>query len=302
MRLILLFALISCASGEKSSEIGSVDLDQVDQNRVAINKVETSEEKTEEVADEQKETAPKINLVLHSSIYHSYAVLNLLKKLDKEEFKFDSVVTHGFASIVMALYAKDLSISTLEWKLFDFHKRLKGKKAFSKKWKTEVYEFISKEFRRVKFSDLKQSLAILVIEDGKVKLRRMGNVLAALQLAIDIKGKNNFLSRPQIIDIELKKLNWDINFKFAFMPEQVLLSELDGFAWGIYTRYLGFLMKEVKEGELIVVKGSKNIELDKLLPISDYSFQYRSSIDQYYLSIQNEMKEWKEENTSSMNN
>jgi len=244
---------------------------------------------------------PVISLTLYSSIYHSLAILDLIKQLDKKNIKISMISSQGFGSVVAALYAKEKSTSYLEWKLFALLKKLKGQAVYSKVWNRTLGAFIEKEFNNLKVSQLK--ILFLTPENNnnnKLFLSLTDKVSSVLKRTLNIKSDSNFLSKPKLYSSNLKKLGADLSYSLSFLPARINFNNITGFEWGIYTKYLGFVMSNPED--IRVFRSEKSAPLDQLNSLSDINKLYSSFFEEYTSAIIKDIEQWQEEFTSSSNN
>lgn len=304
-QIFFLLILISCAIQKPNTEIETVSINSVEDNKLTIKESKTDligpvDDSTDSDAiNEIKEKNPVISLSIYSSIYSSLALVNLFKQLEKEEINISFLNANGFATVVCALYAKEKNSNTLEWKLFALLKQLEGQTPYKQEWRSAVANFLAKEFKGLKLEDLKLSLQIPFVMDGKVYLESRGAVEKVVLQNLDINDKSNYFLKPAIYKRNLVENNTDLNFNLVFLPEQIKFKLIDGYSWGIFTNYFGFLMKN---SELISkVSTTKSMYVDELLPLSDINNAYQTGLNEIVEKFHNEIKQWREEITTSSN-
>lgn len=294
---ILFFALIfsSCTKFAKKN----VEVDQtisinteVDKN-IQIDKnieVEQTEIKTSE-----NELA--VSLTVFSTLYNSFAIGDLFESLKKEEIRLAEIQTHGFSALLTAIYALEESQSFLEWKTFKLIKELKGVAAYSHQWKEILNQIIDKEFKNKNIEDLKLRLKIMTILDGKVFYIENGSLAKALKSTLNLSSKESYFSQP-VWPIK-SGLNNSSHYSqyIQLRSKKMSIQNMTAFEYGIYTRYLGYL---IKNDELIYRIGNEEQGiLDKIRPLSDIKSEFQKSIDEYIAKLKIELKEWKESIPSS---
>lgn len=300
MKFLILILLFSCSTAQKKEEIVNVEMSTDISANVEIDKTQnTSYGPSIETAPKIK-TKPRsavISLTLYTSMYQSLAFLDLIKKLEKNSINISMISSQGFGSVLAALYAKEKSTSYLEWKLFDLLKRLKGKKIYSKDWSQTINSFISAEFKGLKVNQLKILLLIPEFNGSSLVMNKSEKVSSVLKRAISLKEKSSFMTHPRLYHNDFTKMGADISLMLGFLPQFINFKNLDGYEWGVYTRYLGQVLKS--ENEVEILRTSKKVELDSLQPLSDINELYSVDLDLYIQTIIERHKQWQEENTNS---
>ncbi len=303
MRFLLFILLfISCTTAsQKDIEIVEVNLADDPSEGVTIeDSTNNSFGKSEDVDKMLKEESPKIALTIYSSIYHSLAFLPLIKELEKKKIKLNYVSSQGFGALIAALYAKEASASYLEWKLFDLMKKLRGKKVYSEEWNSTIVNFTQKEFKESKLDQLKVKLLIPEIENRKIVLNEQEKVVDAIRKTIDFKNEKNYFNVPDTYLGAIDRVGVDLNLSCIFIPEQVKFNKIDGYNWGVITKYLGMVMRPL-DG-IYQLKTTESVELDAEVPLSDLNRFYQDSINNFTQEVSRSIGKWKEENTNHLNN
>jgi len=300
--LFILTILFSCSQTSKISDIDGVDLTSGRNSSVEISKSKLDTygpNFNSDSAPTSKKRNPVVAINLYSTIYHSLAFVDLIKKLEKKQVKISMVSSSGFGSILAALYAKKASSSYLEWKLFELLKRLKGKEIYSSNWYKELHAFIKTEFKNVRMNQLKILFIVPETRSGKTRLNMSGKIVSAIKNSLNLKSKINYFQRPILYENQLKKSGADLVYSVGFLPSRVKFDKIDGFSWGQITKYYGILLKE--KDRFTLMRSESLIELDRLAPVSTITGLYKNDINNLVDQIEQEFKNWEEENTSSLN-
>lgn len=296
MKVLIFLFLFSCANSKKIEEVSSVSIGTENQNTVKIDK----NLKEQEVIDKEEEVEvkqPSIALTIYSSLYHSLATVELIKEIEKKEIAINTMSSHGFGIITLALYSRDKSISNVEWSLFKLLKNLKGKVPYSKEWKEVVIEFIDREFPSQKMKDLNPKLLIPSLDrENKVVFSQEGLVKSALKNVINLEQKFNFLTKPQIYHYSMDRNGIDLNFAISFLPEAPTFNRLNGYPYGLITRHLGLVIN-AKE-DISLVRSNHITSVDKLSPITDINQMYKPGILLFTKNIEERIKSWQEDSST----
>lgn len=301
----LLIIFISCATSKKSTDLDTVTFSNTHDDKLAISEdsmevipiqVDTSDKLGDEVGREKKAV---ISLSFYSSLYSSLALVNFFKLIEQEEIDISVINANGFAAVVCALYAKEKNSNTLEWKLFALLKQLKGLRPYGKEWREVIAEFITKEFAKTELSELKISLQIPTIINNDIVMLKDSKVREVLLKNLDLENKTNYFKRPVLYKRNLVENRSDLNFNFVFIPSNIKFKLIDGYSWGIFTNYFGFILKN--EQNINQIKTQQDIFIDDLAPLSDINGAYQAEAQQSIEKIQNEIKLWREEISSSSN-
>ncbi len=300
---ILVFLFFSCTHKPDNYDISSVSLSAGTSDSIEIDNDGGEADLAKQGANDTvkpTEKQPKINLTLYSTIYHSLAFLELVKSFEKNEIEVNIISSQGFGTILAALYAKEKSASYLEWKLFDLLKRLKGKIAYSKKWRKEILKYVEKEFKELKVQDLKLVLVIPYLEGKNVKASKEAKIVDLIDLSLDLNSRKNYFNSPTPYGDLIKVMGADLSFEIAFLPKSIKFNSLNGFEWGIYTSFLGKVMKD--DYGVQVLRSTNTAGLDELKPITDISKNYKGLIDGFTLEVQEAINSWREESTTGLLN
>lgn len=301
IKYLLLLLLFSCAQSKVTYDISSVSLENENAESVEIDKNSQTDygpTKTALETPDQGKRKAIVSLTFYSSIYHSLAFVDLIKNLEKRNINLSMISSQGFGSLIAAIYAKEKSSSYLEWKLFELLKSLKGKRVFSSDWRSVVNKFTKKEFGQLKVNQLKVMLLIPEIEDGGVILNKNGLVVDLIKSSLELSSTKNFFNSPVNYSDQLKSLGPDLNFHLAFIPKRVQFKSFNGLEWGIYTRYLGYLLK--KSSNIHLMRSESIGEIDSLIPLTDISKEYSLQIKDYVESLEVSILKWQEESTTSL--
>jgi hypothetical protein len=301
MKYLILLLLFSCAQSKVDYDITSVSLNTDINESVEINKNSKSDygpSKDVSSEGEQKSRKAIVSLTLYSSIYHSLPFIELIKGIEKKNIHISMISSQGFGSILAALYAKEKSSSYLEWKLFDLLSKLKNEKPYSNKWKNSLNGFVEKEFGKLKVNQLKLLLQVPELIDGKIQLGSNSYVTDVIKTALNLSNKNNFFNKPKNYIEEVDLVGPDLSFNISFIPKSVQFKALSGLEWGIYTRYLGLVMKN--DSNIFVMRSDSSGEIDEIKPLTDITKDYSKQIHEYVQMLELKIKDWQEESTTSL--
>jgi len=305
MRILIIYLLLTgCSAQKTSSEFETVSMNSgVDTElKISENQTETYGPDNQNANEEIKaltEKEPVISLSVYSSLYSSLALVDLFKRLEKEQLNISMIDANGFAAVVAALYAKEKSSNALEWKLFSLLKKIEGIKPYSKEWKEVVESFLEDEFKNMRLEQLKIFLKIPFLSNEKMILLKTGKITEVLLKNLDLNDNENYFKRPAIYKRDLMESASDLNFNIVFLPKDIKFKLIDGYSWGIFTNYLGFIMKH--SDEITKIETDRSLYLDELLPLSEINSAYSEGIKTTVEQFQAELKTWKEEITASSN-
>lgn len=300
MKLIfLLLLIISCSTQKVTSDIETVSFQDNDQEKLKIKEQTIQDITNDNEAEKKEERVPEISLSIYSSLYSSLGFLNLFTEIEKENIEINQITANGLAAVIAAVYAQDKSVNTLEWKLFKLLKSLKGITPYTSKWRERVEDFCKEEFKNKKLQDLKLAVIIPVYEQGILSIAKEGSIVDVLINNLQIESDKNYFKKPSIFKRDLVNQVSDLNFNATFLPEEMKFKLIDGYSWGIFTNYFGFLLKN--SNDIYAMKTSTNLALDELLPLSDFKAAYAESAKIFVEKMSLEISNWKEEITASSN-
>lgn len=299
IKYLVLFALLSCASKNKKEveEVRTVSLLTRQKDSIKIDK-DKDGPLLAEGDESSQDKQPNIALTVYSSLYHSLGIIELLKELERKKIPLHTVSSHGFAVITLALYARDRSVSRVEWSLFKLLKNLKGKTPYSKSWEATLADFIDKEFSNGKLEELNPRLVIPLLEqENKIVFQRRGPVKQALKKMINLEHKQNYLGKSQIYHYSIERKDVDLNFAVSFLPLSPTFNKLNGYPYGLITRHLGLILNS--EEDVSLLRGDKISSIDKLSAMTDINQMYKAQISTFVQNLENKIKNWKEYGDSS---
>jgi hypothetical protein len=302
--IVLIFILSSCARQSKVYEIGTVDLDSAKEQNLKIDKKTntaygpSSGAKHKNKQHTSTDREPVVGLTLYSTLYNSLSIINLIKQLDSNDINLSMMSANGFGSLLISLYAKEKSISFLEWKLFELRKRLIGLVPFSRNWKKVLKIFLDKEFQEIQLHQMKMLVLIPTILDGELVLQRSGRVADKVYAAIDLSNKSNFIRNPRIYEQKMKEFSADIHLSYYPLSIMPVLVKVEGLNWGLYTKYLGYL---VKNTDIIKNESTTKTNIDELQPLSDIQKSFQGANKLLTEKLIDRINQWKQENTASSN-
>ena len=304
MRFFLLFFFVACSQTKTIEPFESVQITTAshegssDAIKIKKSNLDSNPEngETEKISKNIKEK-PTISLSLYSSLYHSLALLNLLKSIEQEEIKISMISSHGFGSLVVALYAKERSISSVEWSLFKLLKELKDEKMYTPSWRDKVDRFIDDEFKNLRLDQLKVKLVLpQVVAGDKIDFITKGNIASILKRNLLLTAADNFLQKPDIYHYTIERFGIDINLAVSFIPETPSFEHLNGHSYGVITRLLGLVMNS--QEDITLIKTTKNLSLDKIYPLADINDSYQDGVNIYVKQISQIYTKWQEDSSS----
>lgn len=302
--LILALFLISCTNARNNTDLETIVFDS-DSGSVKIKKNTTSSfgpfiKSDQETIDSGAEQSKVVALNFYPSLYESLAIIPYLKELEKQKTKISVISSFGFGAVLSALYAKEKSVSYLEWKIFDLMKRLDGVKIYSKDWQSKINEFMGKEFGKTKLHQMKVLMVIPEIKKNKVYLNQTGSIVEAIRHSIDLNSNSNYLRNIKKFDTNLTHKSVDIVVNAVFISSDSKIKNIDNYRFGILTSYLGTVLKELDKTSIL--KLSSAVILDEARPLSEISEQYSELISENVGAVKLKVESLKEENTQILNN
>ncbi len=297
--LILILIFIGCSTSHKPKDLSINSVQKESSNKISIMDIEDSSIQEEEV--KEKKEKPKISLIVHSSLYHSISLLFVLKQLDEKQIKLSSLSCSGFSTLICALYAKEEKLNFVEWKLFDLLKKLQSKKVYSNEWNELLRDFLVKEFKNTKFSDLKLKLFIPSQYAGKI-LVNQSTLVKELIASVNIESKHNYLLNPLEFKFKLRELGEKNFSSILLLPEQVSFQSVESYKYGLMTSYLGRILKNKVTSELNVIYGKGKFALDAVKALSFYETTYNDEIKKYIDKLMLEISELEKEQQENIYN
>jgi hypothetical protein len=307
IRLTLIcFLIISCATQDKTNEVSTVSISTEQGAQLKISKKSSTDYgptreggETTTNTDEGEVRNPIVELNAYSTLYSSLALIEYLKRCEKENIKISVIRASGFASLIAVLYAENQSVNHVEWKLFELIKKIDKHTALSEKWLLSIQKFLEKEFKQKRLHQLKTLVAIPEVIDRKLNLNTTGKITDSIMNSLSTTKKVSFLLRPGLFHKLEKEFGSDIKATIAFLPEKIGFKNLIDYELGVYASYLSFLEKNRDEFSSISTSDGRKYYIDELAPLSDMTSPFDSNIDQHVKSLKNQIKEWKEQNSTS---
>lgn len=306
--LLYTFFFLSCSHTplvREKTDLNSVEISNSPAELIEINKDELfaygpgrSEGNVQKISNKQRKSI--ISLVMYTSVYQSLAFLHLIKEIEGRDVRISLVSSQGFGVVIAALYAKEQSASYLEWKLFELFELLKESQVYSKDWQKTINEFSENEFGQLKVNQLKLLLVVPKIVEGKLILIKDEKVVDVIKHSINLRDESHFIVNPRLYHGEFKDFGVDLAFAVSFLPEVIKFDLMNGFEWGLYTRYLG----KITQGEtsISILHSNKSAPLDQVLPMVEISKRYRRDILEYLKLFDTKVLRWQEESSLHLNN
>lgn len=303
MKLILLLLLsVSCATTKSRFDIETIGVEgegQDDSLQIDI-KNKNGSVNPDEMDPANKVKDPVIVFNIYSTLYHSQAAIYELKSLEQKDIDISVISGYGFGGLIAALYAKEKSVSYIEWKLFALTKKLAEEKAYSEGWLEIINSFTKEEFGDKKADQLKITLAVPEVVDGVVRVDYKSKVSTLITKSLKLISKNSYFRNIQDFDYELRKFfSVDLIYKASYLPVTPTLTQLPSLEYGIYTRYLGGLLSRPEDFGLL--RAPVKQEIDEIGHINELDDLYRELIDQRTQAFEEKIQKWREASTQSLN-
>lgn len=295
----LLLSLISCATQSTHSDLDTVDVSSGTGNDLKINEKNSSGygpsiEIDEESRAIKKAREPIVAVVNFSTLYHSLGLVSELKKIESENIKVSVISSYGFGGVIAALYAKERSVSYVEWKLFSLSKKLSSHKIYSEEWTQELTVFLKDEFKDLKTNQLAIQLIVPTLSLGEVVYEQQVGVASVLIESLLMQKENSFFRSPQNFDLKLERdFSLDFIYKTSYLPVTPTITKLNSLQYGLYTSYLGKLLAQPEQFGLL--KAPVKQEIDEISLISELENLYEALIDERTQKFKSKIEKWKEE-------
>ncbi len=269
MKFLIIFILFfGCAFPRKHKDMyNTINLNREGTENVDIS-INKSDPKYNEKLEKERREKKKISLTLLPSIYHSLAIIDLLRRIEKEDIEIASLHSFGFGSLILSLYAKEKSASYLEWKLFSLVKSIKGQRPYGPEWKNNLMSFANEEFKNLKISELQIQISPLVrnIKELYNQNKNM-KVVEFLDKSLDLENEKGFFNSK--LDY-IEERNDHLKYTVAYIGEPVQVTKLNGLHFGIFTQYLGRLMQSTfTEDGIYVLRAKAQVALDEVSSTSE---------------------------------
>lgn len=277
IKFILVFILFSCASVKnKPNKNEIVDISDLNKRtQVSIDKEASIEYgptvKIKDLRDskDSEDSEKKIlySLVLRPSLYKSFGYISYFKSIEENGNRPIVISSYGFSAIVTALYAKYLKPNLVEWKSFDLYQRLKKYDVYSNSWKSEIEDFLIKEFKDDKLSQLKILLIIPKYQNRKIIIDPTEEVYKAILNTLDINQSNStslLVSSEKNFEKEFKNFGVEKNMIISNLPKEFILKKPNDFLFTIYNTKL-----KTENYKKTFYLESINKKIDKIINISD---------------------------------
>jgi hypothetical protein len=190
----------------------------------------------------QKE--PVVGLILLPAMYKSYKYVGLLKRLKKNGIKINVIAGRGLAGIVGAVYAKTLSISKVEWLLYQLKNKAKNSKAYSSKWTKVLKEVLVKEFKSSEVQKTKIPFLLpMISKEKKLTFATSGEFRNLLipHTSLTIKKGSFYLpfffKQPEYMSM-MKSYGVDIVIVANALGEAINLSNSNDYLYGVFSNII----------------------------------------------------------------
>ena len=303
--IMLIFA--SCAQTPDLTDFDSVDLAREGQDHLRIDERNTAvygpDAKPEQmdIPEQSRIREPVVGLAHYSTMYHSQALIQSLRVMEEKSIKISVMTGYGFGGILAALYAKNKSVSYVEWKLFSLMKILKKNPIYSPGWLEKIRQFLNQEFQDKKANQLAILFAVpRYNKKGELILDYTDRIAKLLFSSLQMDQKGSFFTRPQPLKALMKNnLSADIVHTSAYLPERPQISQLADLEYGIQTMYLSKIMQEPDLFGLHSTPG--RIAIDQLSQPSDIDFLYQDSEENQLEQLEQEINKWRADSTGALN-
>jgi hypothetical protein len=271
--LLLLFFILSCSSQTPKNEPLGVDLNDIEVGK-SKPKIKTNSygpEYTGVGEDHNvREKEPIIALVLGPGLNRTLGYAYFLKSLKRNNIKTTIISGSGMGAVVAAHFAGGKSPEKIEWLFYKFLNEVKGKRAFSKKWRKGLENKLLLDFKKSSIQGLDTTLVIPVFNKKKfsvINLKR-GSLYSSLKAQFKFyhpKMKEK-LSTPlqwQVYNAKyLKNIGADIVIGLDVLADKIELEVEDGFLYGYYGKMTTKIKKERKDLDLLFTLPFSDVPLD----------------------------------------
>lgn len=276
--------------------VETVGIDSSKKNPLSDN-LTIAEESEEGIHLKEEIRKMDADIIFHLPIYSSIISIELFKSIEQNNLRVNKLVGTGMSAIISALYLKERakgvknSTHTVEWKLYQLNRKINRYTPYSNSWRKVALDFINKEFKGLDFKQLK-GLLIPYVEDGKTVFYT-GDVSIALKKSINFSARSNFLVNPRELRSELYIRGSKKIYSISINPFETNLTKIDGFHYGVFTRYLSFINKY--SDSLSIIKSSKKLTIDEFTSVSDILNAYENGLKAFEITLQNDYQEWQED-------
>ena len=288
----LFFALASCATDKGKKDLVVVDFAEGEEKQAITitNRVNTDYGPSPEegvTSDQDEAQKPLvIALDLYPALYNSLGYVATFARLESAKVHVNIISSTGFSSVIAALYAKYENANMVEWKTFELYQILGAKKPFSEDWKSEIREFLVKEFGDAKLSQLKKLLIIPKPSGKKVIFDTNEEVVKAVMRSLDLGGSGSLLAGGSHDYLPaLAQYGADQVWRISFLPRTIRLKHPDGYVFGIYSRLAGKSWKMKKQRGVFVYDEALLDEIDTFNNLSDAVYQTKDENEDFVENI-----------------
>lgn len=289
IKLLLVFVFIACAQTSKNNtDSNVVDINDITSSpKVDIDKTASveygpsigEEIKPEKLKNESTPKAKLYSLVLQPSLYKSFGYIAVFKKIEELDKRPIVLSSMGFSAIICALYAKHLKPNLVEWKAYELYQSIKEYPPYSAKWKKIVKEFLDKEFKNQKLSQLKILLLIPKSINDNAILSPTDKVTKAIMESLNISGKNSksyMLKTSRSYLDKFKNYGSENTIYISNLPEVIKTKKSNKLIEQIYKNFA------VRQDSIITLEGSNsNLFIDSIANISDEINQVTDSSNKF---------------------
>jgi len=161
--ILLLFILfISCSTSKTTNEPLGVQLNNlsVGKAKPKIKEGSYGPEYTGVGGEAQHDKEPIIALILGPGLNRTLGYAYLLKSLLRNNINIRIISGTGMGAVVASHFASGKSPEKIEWLFYKFLNGVKGKRAFSPIWKSELEKKLLKDFKNLGIQELGITLVI----------------------------------------------------------------------------------------------------------------------------------------------
>jgi len=298
--------LISCSSSKTDNEPLGVQLSdlKVGKSKPQIKTEATYGPEYTGTGKEQsfKDKEPILALILGPGLNRTLGYSYFLKGLIRNDIKVAMISGSGMGAVVASYYASGKSPEKIEWLFYKFLNEVKGKRAFSKNWKSELQKKLLKDFKHSKIQELDTTLVLPVFDKKKFKVVNLkrGSLYSSLQAQFRFyhakmtELKSTPLQWAVYNGKFLKKLGADIVIGVDVLADKIELEVEDGFLYGYFGKMIGKIKKERKDLDLLFTLPFSDMPLDSERNLPKNIQLMRKATEEMMDSIKDYIIDWKQ--------
>ena len=217
-----------------------------------------------------------IGLILGPGINRVLCHIPILKELEIQGQPIHVITGTGMGAVVASLYSSGMKPDKIEWIFYNFSKKVKGIRPYSKKWIEAAKSILLKGLTKKKIQNTKIRLAIPKFNKTKQRVDyitrgRIKSLLIDQHLSFNTNNSTKGIvpfQKEVFNQSKLIKLGADKTIAIDVLDNKIEFEITDHYLTGIFGRITGIIGNEKERIDIFITMSSAGMPLDstKLLP------------------------------------